>query len=112
MHHKKQIKTLSFKIMNEKANCLHSGDQEGKKINPLQHRLILSRKEWLRTYIYFVLLLPVRFVLQVPLHIIFYMVFGIGLLNLSEEDLVSKPIDSSWRNYSKTILAFLGRNEL
>ena len=95
--------------MNEKTKCLDSGDQELKKINPLQHRLILSRKEWLRTYIFFVFLLPIRILLQVPIHIIFYIFLKIGMFNLSEEDLSSKPIDSSWRNFSKTLLAFLGR---
>ena len=81
--------------MNEKFKCLHFRDQEWKKINPLQHRLSLSRRDWLRTYIFLVLLLPIRIVLQVPIHIIFYTVLRIGMFNLSEEDLSSKPIDSS-----------------
>ena len=92
-----------------KKQLFNSRSLEAKKINPLQHRLSLSRRDWLRTYFYSVFLLPIRFLLLLLIHTISYVILRIALFKLNEENLLNEPIDSSWRNFLKTVLAFLGR---
>ena len=80
------------------------GDQ-----NPLHHELTMSKKDWLRTYLFAMFVLPIRAVLLLILHIVLNMVSRIGLLGLSKEDLSNRPIVQYWRKCMKMMSRFLMR---
>ena len=87
--------------------CKHLDDEQ--KPNPLQHKLVMSRKDWLQTYICLILLLPIRVVLLLVIHLIGYLIAVIGHINLNKVELINKPIASSWTKRIKRILGFLCR---
>ena len=87
--------------------CKHLDDE--KKPNPLQHKLVMSRKEWLQTYLFLILFLPLRVVLLLVIHLIGYMITVLGYFNVNESELSNRPITSSWTKRIKKILGVLSR---
>ena len=85
------------------------GEDEEQRSNPLQHKLIMSSKDWILTYMCAILILPIRILLLLVIHLVGYLVARIGLFNLSKMDLANKPLCSNWRKVMKNILGFLCR---
>ena len=87
----------------------HRDHDEGQTSNPLQHKLVMSRKDWIITYFCAIFIFPVRILLLVAIHLVGYLVARIGLFNLSKEDLANKPVSSKGRKKIKNVLGSLSR---
>lgn len=97
--------------MEDSRHRSHGKDYGGETTNPFDHELVMSRKDWMRTYLFGIFILPIRVVLAWTLLIIWSIVARIGLLNLKERDITNKPIVSwaNWRKVIKTVCETLSR---
>ena len=110
-HQRDNLTTESPSLSSEEAlSNLHQNDHPKELlVDPFEHRLTLTKLQWLRAYILSVMLIPIRFVLILITFLITELVVSIALWNLSEEMKTEKPIAQYWRKVAQQIVACLGR---
>merc|ERR1719328_502659 len=107
-----QVKSAAINTQSTLYERSHEHNYPDLDVDPFKHRLTMTSLEWFRTYLFTLLLIPIRVVLILITLLIADLVASVALYNLSEEMTSKKPIAPNWRKIAQKIAAFLGRTSV
>jgi len=107
-----QVESAAINTQSSLYERSHEHNYPDLDVDPFKHRLTMTNFEWFRTYLFTLLLIPIRVVLILITLLIADLVASVALYNLSEEMTSKKPIAPNWRKIAQKIAAFLGRTSV
>jgi len=100
-----------FSLIENKTPLIYHPEAmiEEKNVNPLQHQIKMTKTDWVLTYAFSFLILPIRTILLLVIMLVTIIVAKIGSVNMNKEELSNKPLGPFWRKMMRKIVWVLLR---